>query len=118
MTDKMTNVKALELAIATLKTVEGFDTDAMEKLGNIKSSYVKKASAERKETETQKENKVLQTRILGLMEDGVKYTASDLCKLLGNEYSNQKVANLANAMVEDKRLTKSTDKRKSYFAKA
>lgn len=116
--DKMTNVKALALAIATLSEVEGFDTEALAKLANVKASYEKKASAERKPTATQTANEGIKATILDLMEVGTQYTVSDLCKALDNEYSNQKVSALVNAMAEANAITKVTENRKSYFVKA
>lgn len=111
--EKMTYVKALEIAIATVDNEEVKD-----KLTALKASIAKKNSAERKPTATQTANEGIKATIFDLMEVGTQYTVSDLCKALGNKYSNQKVSALVNAMAEANALTKVTENRKSYFVKA
>lgn len=116
MTNKMTNVNALSMAIEVLSTVEGFDSEALTKLGNIKASYEKKSSnTERKPTQTQLDNERLKVDILDLMESNKAYTVTDVVKALPNEYSNQKISALMNALVKAEKLSKTTEKGKTYF---
>lgn len=114
---KITNVKALETSIATLKTIEGFDTEIIEKLEKMKAQFEKKSTSIRKPTATQVENEGLKGTILDLMAPGTKYTVSDIVALLENKFSNQKVSALMNALAKDNALVKEEDKRKSYFSK-
>lgn len=114
---KITNVMALEMAIEML-TVNGFDKEALEKLENIKTSYEKKSHSEKKPTQTQLDNERLKVVIADVMEVGTLYTVTDVTKLLDADYTNQKISALLNAMVKAEILTKTVDKRKSYFAKA
>lgn len=115
---KITNITALQNAIATLSAIEGYDAEVITKLTNIKASYEKKASAERKPTKVQIENEGIKARISDLMTEGTAYTVSDICKALDNEFSNQKISALMNAMAEDNILTKATENRKTVFTLA
>ena len=113
--EKITNVSALELAIATLATVDDFPTEAIQKLQNVKASYEKKSTSPKKPTATQLANDKLKLQILDLMEFDVKYTVTDISKILDAEYSNQKLSRLLNDMAKDNLIDKVADKRKSYF---
>ena len=78
----------------------------------------KKNSGEKKPTATQVANEALKTAILNGMEANRLYTVTELIKeipaLAG--LTNQKVSPLANQLVEDGKLTKTTEKRRSYFS--
>lgn len=117
MANKMTNVEALTLAIATL-TEAGFNSEAIEKLNNIKTSYEKKSTSAHKPTATQLENERIKTTILDTMESGVQYTVTDITKIIEGDFSNQKISALLNGMAKNNLVNKVTDKRKSYFVKA
>lgn len=78
---------------------------------------VKKNSAERKPTKTQKENADLQQKILETLEPNVLYTVSDICKLMGIE-SNQKVTHLLTPLVVEGKLVRTVDKRRAYYSLA
>lgn len=115
---KITNITALQNAIVTLSAIEGYDAEVITKLTNIKASYEKKASAKRKPTKVQIENEDIKARISDLMEMDSFYTVSEICKALDNEFSNQKISALMNAMVEDNILKKATENRKTVFTLA
>lgn len=83
----------------------------------------KKNSSDRKPTATQKANEELKVLVLSLMEDNRLYTISEMLKVFdlpeidGNPVSNQKLSALMNRMVDENKVTKTIDKRKSYFTK-
>ena len=78
----------------------------------------KKNSGEKKPTATQVANEALKTAIINGMEANRLYTVTELIKeipaLAG--LTNQKVSPLANQLVEDGKLTKTSEKRRSYFS--
>ena len=69
--EKMTYVKALDVAIATLSADQ---SEVKEKLEALKASIAKKNSAERKPTATQTANEGYKSAILSAMESGKGYT--------------------------------------------
>ena len=115
MTNKMTYVKALEIAI---KAVED-NKEVAEKLEALKASVAKKNSAERKPTATQKANEGYKTAILEFMEVGKKYTVTDLMKEVVElaDLSNQRVSALVRQLKEDGLVVREEEKRKAYFSK-
>ena len=78
----------------------------------------KKNSGEKKPTATQVANEALKTAMVEGMVAGTQYTVTDLIKavpaLAG--LTNQKVSPLANQLVEEGKLVKTTEKRRSYFS--
>ena len=115
MTNKMTYVKALEIAI---KAVED-NKEVAEKLEALKASIAKKNSAERKPTVTQKANEGYKTAILEFMEIGKKYTITDLMKEVVElaDLSNQRVSALVRQLKEEELVERTEEKRKAYFSK-
>ena len=115
MTNKMTYVKALEIAI---KAVED-NKEVAEKLEALKASVAKKNSAERKPTATQKENEGYKEAILAYMETGKKYTITELMKGVVElaDLSNQRVSALVRQLKEDGLVLREEEKRKAYFSK-
>ena len=115
MTNKMTYVKALEIAI---KAVED-NKEVAEKLEALKASVAKKNSAERKPTATQKANEGYKTAILEFMEVGKKYTVTDLMKEVVElaDLSNQRVSALVRQLKEEGFVERTEEKRKAYFSK-
>lgn len=115
--EKITNVKALEMAIATL-SVEGsdFPTEALEKLQNVMASYAKKSSSPKKPTQTQLDNEKIKDSIVSLLsaEPTRLFTVTEIAKTLG-DYSNQKISALCTALKGDNLIVKVEDKRKSYY---
>lgn len=111
--EKMTYVKALEVAIESVESVE-----VKEKLEALKVSIAKKNSAERKPTATQVANASLKEAILNGMEVGKAYTVTDLMKSIGalSELSNQRVSALVRQLVEANLVHREEIKRKAYFS--
>lgn len=68
-------------------------------------------------TATQKANADLKALILDVMEDGARYTITELGKLIGVE-SNQKVSALVRQLKMDNLVIRSEEKGKAYFTKA
>ena len=115
MTNKMTYVKALEIAI---KAVED-NKEVAEKLEALKASVAKKNSAERKPTATQKANEGYKEAILAYMETDKKYTITELMKGVVElaDLSNQRVSALVRQLKEDGLVLREEEKRKAYFSK-
>ena len=86
----------------------------------------KKNSVERKPTAKQMENMDVKRSILELMEDGERYTITEIMKMLGNpEFTNQKISSLVRQMYDitgtnpegsQFALIRTEDKRKAYFS--
>ena len=115
--EKMTNSKALAIAI---KTLDGqVSAEVIEKLGNIKASIDKKNSAERKPTATQTENVGLKSAIVEGMESGKAYTISDLMKAIPElaDLTNQRVSALVRQLKDEGLVSREEIKRKAYFTK-
>lgn len=99
---------------------------AMPNLSNEQKEFInhelellaKKNSGEKKPTATQVANEALKVAIVEGMEANRLYTVTELIKeipaLAG--LTNQKVSPLANQLVEEGKLTKTTEKRRSYFS--
>ena len=115
MTNKMTYVKALEIA---MKSVED-NKEVYEKLEALKESISKKNSAERKPTATQKANEEYKKAILSFMEVGKKYTISELMKEVVElaDLSNQRVSALVRQLKDSGLVERTEEKRKAYFFK-
>ena len=115
MTNKMTYVKALEIA---MKAVED-NKEVTEKLEALKESISKKNSAERKPTATQKANEGYKEAILSFMEIGKKYTISELIKEVVEltDLSNQRVSALVRQLKDSGLVERTEEKRKAYFSK-
>jgi hypothetical protein len=78
----------------------------------------KKNSGEKKPTATQVANEALKAAIVEAVEPNRLYTVTEMIKeipaLAG--LTNQKVSPLANQLVEEGKLTKTVEKRRSYFS--
>ena len=76
-------------------------------------------NGEKKLTATQEANLVLKNDIYNTIVEGVKYTVTDLIKLVPslNGLMSQKVTALANQMVSANLLEKVKEKNRSYFVK-
>ena len=115
-TDKMTNRKALEIAIAAIGDT---NADATAKLSKMIEQLDKKNAAPKKLTAQQEKNIAMQGEILDFLLDneGTGYTVSDLLKsvpsLEGD--SNQHASALMRALVLAGSVEKYTDKRRTYF---
>ena len=116
--EKMTNAKALGVAIEVLGADEKF-AEVVEKLGKMKAQVEKKNSAERKPTATQKENVEFKTAILDGMESGKAYTIGELIKAIPAiaDLTNQRVSAIVRQLKDDGLVTREEVKRKAYFTK-
>jgi hypothetical protein len=78
----------------------------------------KKNAGEKKPTATQVANEALKVAIVEAVEPNRLYTVTEMIKeipaLAG--LTNQKVSPLANQLVEEGKLTKTVEKRRSYFS--
>lgn len=82
----------------------------------------KKASKDRKPTAVQKENVAIKELTLSLMETDRLYTCGELAKIVDKEYAEKdisvnKMSALLKQMLESGLVTKTEEKRKSYFCK-
>ena len=79
----------------------------------------RKNSGERKPTATQKANEVIKTAIFEGMEDNRCYSITEMIKEIPecNELSNQKVAVLVRQLMDDGKVEKIVEKRRSLFRK-
>jgi hypothetical protein len=113
--DKMTNVKALAYVLANCE----IPADVAEKLTNIKTSYEKKSSGERKPTERQVANKGIQSDILEVMskEPDRLFTVSELMKIVPSldGLSNQRASAIVRGLKEDGLVERVEEKRKAFF---
>ena len=99
---------------------------AMPNLSNEQKEFInhelellaKKNSGEKKPTATQVANEALKGAIVEGMEANRLYTVTELIKEIPAiaDLTNQKVSPLANQLVEEGKLTKTTEKRRSYFS--
>lgn len=116
MANRITNVTALQAAIDTL-TAQGFNPEVVEKLGNIRNSYARKAAStgERKPTKTQVANEGIKENILSLMESDRLYSATEIAKALDGEPAVQKVSALLRQLVAAGAVIRTEDKRKAFY---
>ena len=79
----------------------------------------KKNSAEKKPTAVQVANEGIKDAILEGMDEGVKYTITDLMKNIEAcaDLSNQRVSALVRQLVTDGSVERTEEKRKAYFSK-
>ena len=113
--EKMTYVKALEIAIATVENEE-----VKTKLTALQASIAKKNSAERKPTATQTANAGFKVAIENGMELGKKYTITDLMKSISElaDLSNQRVSAIVRQLKDSGAVVRTEEKRKAYFSVA
>lgn len=114
---KMTNVKALDFVLTNCADLP---SEVVEKLTNMKASFEKKASAERKPTPTQVENQSHKAEILSFLADGKQATVSDLMKGIPSlsELSNQRVSAIVRQLTLSGEVVRTEDKRKAFFSLA
>ena len=125
--EKMTYVAALDYALdmiaSAMQDIEDSDfvyaemAQVADKLTLLRAQVDKRNSAERKPTKVQIENERLKSFVfeaLGNKPQTVTEfmaTSAELCDL-----SKQKVAALVNALVDEGKVVKTIEKRKSYFS--
>jgi len=95
---KMTYVEAIDLALNG-----NVNEEVVEKLEALKAQLVKRGSAKKGLTKTQKENEVLKDKVAEILANG-GMTATELANELG--ISCQKVSALLKQMVEAERVAK------------
>ena len=118
---KMTNTKALEMAIKALSENESMN-EVVEKLEKMLET-TKKKSATRKPTATQAENEVLKKAIVSYLNTtGKRMTVSEMMKEIPElaDLSNQRVTSLVTALYskdnpENRVIEREMDKRKAVF---
>lgn len=114
---KVTRKSALEYVLANYE----LPAEIAEKLDSMVAAEVKKASAIRKPTPNQVENKSIKSALFELMEIGVRYRAMELAKLYneshGANISGQRVSALLRQMKLDGDVSKVEEKRISYFVR-
>ena len=118
---KMTNTKALEMAIKALSENESMN-EVVEKLEKMLET-TKKKSATRKPTATQAENEVLKKAIVNYLNTtGKRMTVSEMMKEIPElaDLSNQRVTSLVTALYskdnpENRVIERAMDKRKAVF---
>lgn len=118
---KMTNVKALEMAIKVLSEDNQYN-EVVEKLQKMLETANKKVTS-RKPTATQTENEVLKKAIVEYLTfTGEKMTVSEMMKKIPElaNLSNQRVTSLVTALYskdhpENRVVERAMDKRKAVF---
>ena len=118
---KMTNTKALEMAIEALSENESMN-EVVEKLEKMLET-TKKKSTTRKQTATQKENEDLKKAIVSYLgTTGKSMTVSEMMKKIPElaNLSNQRVTSLVTALYskdhpENRVVERAMDKRKAVF---
>ena len=115
-TSKMTNRKALEIAIAA---IGDSNEEATEKLTKMIEQLDKKNAAPKKLTAQQEKNEGIKADLLEFLTENCNsgYTVSDLLKVVPSceGDSNQHVSALLRALVIAGSVVKYTEKRRTYF---
>ena len=118
---RMTNTKALEMAIKALSENKSMN-EVVEKLEKMLET-TKKKSTTRKQTATQKENEDLKKAIVSYLDTtGKRMTVSEMMKEIPElaDLSNQRVTSLVTALYskdhpENRVIEREMDKRKAVF---
>ena len=119
MTNKMTYVNAIDNAIALFSQggqVDAEDKATVEKLEALKAQLIKRNSADRKPTKTQRENEAIKGDILNWLVESCErgQTATEVANAFG--ISINKSTALLTAMVNAGSLVRTVEKRKAYFS--
>ena len=112
---KMTNKMALEFVLENCTLTD----EVREKVEGMVEQLAKKSSANRKPTATQVENEHFKDLILlAVGSDGM--TVTDIMKAIPefDGLANQKISALVKQLVDTGKLTRTSLKGRSYFAKA
>lgn len=116
MTNKMTNKKALVIAI---EAIGDSNPEATAKIEKMIAQLDKKNAAPRKLTAQQEKNEVLKADITEFLADneGEGFTVTDLIKAVPSLEgdSNQHVSALLRQLVLANAVTKYSEKRRTYF---
>lgn len=111
---KMTTVNALKWV---LENVPEMPADVRERISAVKTTYENRKSSVSKATkERRAENDTLTAEILEWMQEGQRYSATDVMSaFIDRIKSNQRAARLLNDAVKDGALIKGSDKGASYY---
>lgn len=134
MTNKMTNRKALSIAIAVLNDrgtepdlntiiIDGVGYEAADVVAKLESMAAaldnKAANTKKKPTKTQLENVGLRAAIMSFLQENPNLivTCTDLGKKVPelDDMNNQKISALVRGLVDGGEVTKITEKGKSFF---
>lgn len=122
--EKVKKVTKRENFTAIKDILEGLGrTDLIAVMEHELELLAKKNSADRKPTKVQEENENIKNIVFSEMLPNTLYTISEMQKnfdlplVNGEPISNQKLSALVNRMVDEGRVTKTIDKRRSYFTK-
>lgn len=115
-TKKMTKREMFE----QIKATYPLTTEEVEFINHELELLAKKNSAEKKPTAVQVANEGIKNDIVAGMEQGKKYTITDLMKSIPTcaDLSNQRVSALVRQLVNDEVLVRTEEKRKAYFSLA
>ena len=120
MANKKTVVQMYEeiLAIPSLNAEQKAFIEKRIEITKKKNASGKTGELTPKQREKMEQNEGYKTAIVAVMSENVQYTPSDLVKLLNNPaiVNTQKITPLLTALVEEKRLVKSTVKGRSVYA--
>lgn len=114
--EKITYITALNFAIENLTDAPA---EIVDKLTALRDQTAKRNSAERKPTKAQLANEELKAVVL----EALGLDPMTVTEIMAQDdrlsaLSNQKVSALVNALVDEGKATKITEKRKSKFARA
>lgn len=116
MSEKLTNKKALLIAI---EAIGDSNPEVTAKLQKMVEQLDKKNAAPRKLTARQAENESIKADLVDFFAENADtgYTVSDLLKLVPavEGDSNQHVSALLRQLVLDEKVTKYSEKRRTYF---
>ena len=113
--EKLTYLKAVEVAIEAVE-----DVAVKEKLIDLKAT-LEKRKTNKGQTKTQKANELVKDTIYEVLVDnkdnekGLTVTEMLATKAFDATVTNQKLTALLRQMIEDGRVVKEVDKKKSYF---
>ena len=117
----MANTKKMTKADYFKQIMANYDITADERafIEHELELLAKKNSAEKKPTAVQVANEGIKDAILEGMDEGVKYTITDLMKNIEAcaDLSNQRVSALVRQLVADGSVERTEEKRKAYFSK-
>lgn len=113
--EKLTNVKALEIAIASV-----VDAEVKAKLTTIKTQFEKKNHADRKPTANQLENEKIKNHLLATMDANKGYTITKMIDslMVGTDWAKiscSRLTAICTQLVEDNSLIRYTEKRKALY---
>lgn len=108
---KITYSEALDYILTHYELPEAY----AERIKALKAQTEKKNAA--KSEKVDKAQREVMDKILAVLASADKpMTVTEICKALGNEWSNQRISSYVKKLVESAEVVRSEDKRKAYFA--